>query len=153
MRTAKTLIRLGGCPGWSVSSLGAHVCLLILSWGGSYIWMIKTLNVFDLGVPNYSTKYMFPVILYWSLKENMIKHCPRNKFVQKLFQWNQFILQFLIPYLTPSNGPNQTLICKGRSIRIPTFRTDKSGQTVQTHSVYTFWTHYSMIKSHCSNLG
>ena len=27
MRTAKTLIRLGGCPGWSESSLGAHsVC-------------------------------------------------------------------------------------------------------------------------------
>ena len=24
MQTAKTLIRLGGCPGWSVSSLGAH---------------------------------------------------------------------------------------------------------------------------------
>ena len=24
MRTAKTLIRLGGCPGWSASSLGAH---------------------------------------------------------------------------------------------------------------------------------
>ena len=24
MRTAKTLIRLGGCPGWSDSSLGAH---------------------------------------------------------------------------------------------------------------------------------
>ena len=23
-RTAKTLIRLGGCPGWSASSLGAH---------------------------------------------------------------------------------------------------------------------------------
>ena len=25
MRTAKTLIRLGGCPGWSESSLGAHL--------------------------------------------------------------------------------------------------------------------------------
>ena len=24
MRTAKTLLRLGGCPGWSESSLGAH---------------------------------------------------------------------------------------------------------------------------------
>ena len=36
MRTAKTLIRLGGCPGWSESSLGAHATLLVLSWGGSY---------------------------------------------------------------------------------------------------------------------
>ena len=34
-RTAKTLIRLGGCPGWSESSLGTKVILLVLSWGGS----------------------------------------------------------------------------------------------------------------------
>ena len=33
MRTAKTLIRLGGCPGWSESSLGALI-LLILSCRG-----------------------------------------------------------------------------------------------------------------------
>ena len=32
MWTAKTLIRLGGCPGWSESSLGAHA---VLSRGGS----------------------------------------------------------------------------------------------------------------------
>ena len=31
MQTAKTLIRLGGCPGWSESSLGAHAILLVLS--------------------------------------------------------------------------------------------------------------------------
>ena len=35
-RTAKTLIRLDGCPFWSESSLGWHVILLVLSWGGSY---------------------------------------------------------------------------------------------------------------------
>ena len=46
-RTAKTLIRLGGSPGWSESSLGgspgwsesslgAKVILLVLSCGGSY---------------------------------------------------------------------------------------------------------------------
>ena len=34
-RTAKTLIRLCGCSGWSESSLGAHAILLVLSWGGS----------------------------------------------------------------------------------------------------------------------
>ena len=33
------LIRLGGCPGWSESSLGAHVILLVLSCGGSYLSM------------------------------------------------------------------------------------------------------------------
>ena len=32
----RRLIRLGGCPGWSESSLGA-VILLVLSWGGSNI--------------------------------------------------------------------------------------------------------------------
>ena len=36
MRTAKTLIRLGGYLGWPESSLGAHVILLFLSFGGSY---------------------------------------------------------------------------------------------------------------------
>ena len=36
MRTAKILIRLGGCPGWSDSSPVAQVILLVLSWGGSY---------------------------------------------------------------------------------------------------------------------
>ena len=39
-RTGKTLIRLGGCPGWSESSLGAHAMLLGLSWGGSNTAMI-----------------------------------------------------------------------------------------------------------------
>ena len=34
MRTVKTLIRLGRCPLWSESSLGAHAILLVLSWGG-----------------------------------------------------------------------------------------------------------------------
>ena len=31
-----TLIRLGGCPSWSESSLDAKVILLVLLWGGSY---------------------------------------------------------------------------------------------------------------------
>ena len=35
MRTAKTLIRLGGCPDRSESSLGAHAILLVLSQCGS----------------------------------------------------------------------------------------------------------------------
>ena len=42
MRTAKTLISLGGCPGWSESLLGTHAILLVLSWGGSYY--IKLVN-------------------------------------------------------------------------------------------------------------
>ena len=38
LHTAKTLIRLGGCPCWSETLLGAHAILLVLSWGGSYHW-------------------------------------------------------------------------------------------------------------------
>ena len=34
--TVKTLIRLGRCPGWSESSLVAHVILLVLSCSGSF---------------------------------------------------------------------------------------------------------------------
>ena len=35
--TTNTLIRLGGCPGWSESLLGAHAILLVLSRGGSSV--------------------------------------------------------------------------------------------------------------------
>ena len=37
MRTAKILIRLGGCPDWFKSSLGVQDSLLILPCGGSYV--------------------------------------------------------------------------------------------------------------------
>ena len=36
MRTAKTLIKLGGCPGWSESLLGTHAISLVLSWCSSF---------------------------------------------------------------------------------------------------------------------
>ena len=45
IRTAKTLIRLGGCPDWSEYSLGTHAILLVLSWGGSFsfamLWIMS----------------------------------------------------------------------------------------------------------------
>ena len=50
MRTTKTLIRLGGWPGWSESSLGAHDILLVLSWGGSYIFCM-IIQLFRIRVP------------------------------------------------------------------------------------------------------
>ena len=34
-QTGRMLIRLGGCPGWSESSLDTHAILLVLSRGGS----------------------------------------------------------------------------------------------------------------------
>ena len=41
-RTAKTLIRLGVCPGWSGSSLGKRVILLVLSCDGSNLFLFIT---------------------------------------------------------------------------------------------------------------
>ena len=41
-RTAKTLIRLGGCPGWSESSLGIKDILLVLSWGSSKCFFLES---------------------------------------------------------------------------------------------------------------
>ena len=41
-RTAKSLIRLGGCPGWSESSLGTQVILLVLSWSGSKCFFLES---------------------------------------------------------------------------------------------------------------
>ena len=46
MWTAKTLIRLGGCPDWSESSLGA-VTLLVLSCGGSFVWILRKTKAED----------------------------------------------------------------------------------------------------------
>ena len=37
LSAAKTLMRLGGCPGWFESLLGAHHILLVLSRGGSFM--------------------------------------------------------------------------------------------------------------------
>ena len=37
--TTKTLIRQGGCPGWSESSVVAHATLLVLLLGGSNIFV------------------------------------------------------------------------------------------------------------------
>ena len=37
LNAEQRLIRLGVCPGWSESSLGAQIILLVLSWGGSNI--------------------------------------------------------------------------------------------------------------------
>ena len=59
MRTAKTLIRLGGCPGWSESSLGAqsfcwfcheaaHIFSSQLSCGVIYSYVIITYLSFNL---------------------------------------------------------------------------------------------------------
>ena len=47
-RTAKTLIILGWCPGWSESSLGAQVILLDFSCIGSYMSHVTTKPAFGV---------------------------------------------------------------------------------------------------------
>ena len=59
MRTAKTLIRLGGCPGWSESSLGAHATLLVLSWSGSNVVIYRCIFV--------KHRYMRYLMMSWLL--------------------------------------------------------------------------------------
>ena len=55
MRTAKTLIRLGGCPGWSESLLGAQVITLVLSCSGSN--NNKIVNPYPYNVSRILTKF------------------------------------------------------------------------------------------------
>ena len=43
----KTLIRLGGCSGWSESSVGAHAILLVLSWCAFCNYDLKSSNIMD----------------------------------------------------------------------------------------------------------
>ena len=65
----KTLIRLG----WSESSLGAHIILLVLSWGGSFAWWtllyFKTVDLRDVWCIN--------VILYSILYANITRRLIR----------------------------------------------------------------------------
>ena len=52
LSTQWRLIRLGGCPGWSESSLGAYTILLVLTWGGSYVimrWLLISWSWFEPG--------------------------------------------------------------------------------------------------------
>ena len=66
MRTAKTLIRLGGCPGWSESSLGAH-SLFVLSCRGSII--CNTYISYKCKVMAMASYQILP--LFWRLQ---VKH-------------------------------------------------------------------------------
>ena len=50
MQTAMTLIRLGGCPGWSESTVGVQTILLALSCCGLY---------------DYDIRIWWPSVLFW----------------------------------------------------------------------------------------
>ena len=68
MRTAKTLIRLGGCPGWSESSLGAHsFCWFCQVTAHMFLWRTAK------NYPSIIIKYTPSVLLYICME---FKVCP-----------------------------------------------------------------------------
>ena len=80
MWTAKTLIRLGGCPGWSESSLGAHAILLVLSWGGSIMIILNDFNN-DILSSNRNKKLeriMLKFDLHHTFKDRIFWNTPRS---------------------------------------------------------------------------
>ena len=90
-RTAKPLIRLGGCPGWSESSLGAHVSLLVLSWGGWFILFTQMPSQMHL-----------PIIMFPLFPENR-KSIPL--FLNTFEKWDPPDIKFYLSKLTNKNSP------------------------------------------------
>ena len=78
MRTAKTLIRLGGCPGLSESSLGAHS----LCWFCQHVAQLQITPVCLLRYP--STKLCIGVVFDNIFSRACIKQSflPKRKFNQ-----------------------------------------------------------------------
>ena len=87
MRTVKTLIRLGGCPGWSESLLGAHAILLILSWGSSFF--ILTGPCFQwtssLKISSWAMSTLFQVRASFSWLNLWLSSAPEYAEIRKIF--------------------------------------------------------------------
>ena len=85
MRTAKTRISLGSCPGWSESSLGTHIILLILSCCGSDVhaidqtWDFKL--IFVRGFYWHFTTWCTSVFWWYLIGHSIWKNTP----VQKIY--------------------------------------------------------------------
>ena len=86
-RTAKTLIRLGGCPGWFESSLGVHVILFVLSCSGSYFhWFHLSIKTIILN--EYAKFRSFVNFIDINININYksyVWQCTQRKFEYKLF--------------------------------------------------------------------
>ena len=79
MRTAKTLIRLGRCPGWSESSLGTHAILLVLSWGGSFDDVATLLNWPYFSLLLYDVKKKVTKMIWASSWQNQQSDCAPSE--------------------------------------------------------------------------
>ena len=71
-RTAKTLIRLGGCPGGSESSLGTKVILLVLLCGGSKCFFLES---------TYAAHIRFITFFTFRIEPNMKSFSHANNIV------------------------------------------------------------------------
>ena len=86
-RTAKTLIRLGGCPGWSESSLGTKVILLGLSWGGSKCFFFQSIYAAHIHFITFFTFRTEPNMKSFSHANNIV--LGRDIYVHSLNWWQR----------------------------------------------------------------
>ena len=71
-RTAKTLIRLGGCPGWSESWLGTKVILFVLSFGGSKCFFLESTYAAHIHLITFFTFRIEPNMKSFSQANNIV---------------------------------------------------------------------------------
>ena len=83
----RTLIRLGRCPGWSESLLGAQVTLLVLSWGGSIILCFYSLFL--------STTFMIKLYCFFI---HIVLRCHRSGALQ-ISSWKHLRVKMTSPIL------------------------------------------------------
>ena len=69
---SETLIRLGGCPGWSESSLGIKVILLILSWDGSKCFFLESTYAAHIHFITFFTFCIEPNMKSFSHAKNVV---------------------------------------------------------------------------------
>ena len=138
MRTAKTLIRLGGCPGWSESSLGAQPHIrLVLWWGGSlyymYSYSINTVMVCFVGARSKTgQKEMLTIFVYFNCWYTCTAYVdPREAFMRKklkqinpskLHSWLRLLLLalpglFCLPFYWEYTKPKGDKLYYEKSLR------------------------------------
>ena len=92
-RTAKTLIRLGGCPGWSESSLGTKVILFVFSWGGSKCFFLESTYAAHIHFITFFTFRIEPNMKSFSHANNIVLR--RDIYIHSLklvLNWSNFSL-------------------------------------------------------------
>ena len=104
MRTVKTLIRLGGCPGWSESLLGTQ----------SFCWFCHEVAHFSVSlkkmISHHNIFLKHWVIHYWHSMNHL--HCITHSNYLLFFQENSFLECLCIPYcITVSCILHQTAYC------------------------------------------